>query len=330
MKTKRFIPMIIAIVISLALSSCSGEETTSWKPIDNNLPTEPPVTAAPTFPPKELGTVRVATTAISVRNGTLEKNRKGWVSIIDKAAACNPDVIVLSEGVYTRGTGSGITSQGEQLNGELFKSMSEKAKAYKVYLVYSFFERIIGSEKEDGLYNVAILLDRDGKVAGRYVKYKLPEEEISLGAISGESIYKAGKKTLQESFPVFQTDFGKVGLEVCYDMQFKEPTQELAKNGAQIILAPSIGYFGTNYNYLAKENNVFMVVSGQDSYAYTGFDGVATNADSKDDISFIFGKSGEKLASCRDITTDANSFEPWYNFDAKRCGSFIYADIKLN
>lgn len=328
---KKIIPVILVLGLIISLSACSTAEPSSWKPVDNNIPTDPPPTVAPTYAPKAHGTVRVATTAISVRNETLDKNRKGWISVIDKAAVVGPDVIVLSEGVYTRGTGTATTSLGEAIDGDLFRSMSEKAKEYKVYLVYSFFERVVGTPKDDGLYNVAILLDRDGKIAGRYVKYKLPADEINMGATSGESMYKAGKKTLLESFPVFQTDFGIVGLEVCYDMEYKEPTKELAKNGAQIIFAPSIGYFGKNYNYLAKENNVFLVVSGQDSYAYTtGFDGTVQNADNKDDISFIIGKSGEKLAGCRDITTDAASFEPWYNFDAKTCGSFTYTDIKLN
>lgn len=80
----------------------------------------------------------------------------------------------------------------------------------------------------DDVYNTAILLGRDGREAGRYLKVQLP---------IGEQARKSGDR-----FPVFDVEgIGSVGMCICYDMVFPETTRALALGGADIVFHLTMG-----------------------------------------------------------------------------------------
>ena len=79
------------------------------------------------------------------------------------------------------------------------------------------------------IYNVAVLIGPDGKVVGKYRKVCLPRGEIEGGISPGNT------------YPVFQTRFGKVGMMVCYDGFFPEVARRLSNNGAEVIAWPVWG-----------------------------------------------------------------------------------------
>jgi len=79
--------------------------------------------------------------------------------------------------------------------------------------------------------NAAVLFDRDGKVAGIYRKVQLVTN-IKSGAT--ENGATAGKDV-----PVFQCDFGKLGIQICYDMEWNYGWQELARQGAELVAWPT-------------------------------------------------------------------------------------------
>jgi predicted amidohydrolase len=80
----------------------------------------------------------------------------------------------------------------------------------------------------------------------------LPREEIEGGLTPGRD------------YPVFQTDFGTVGLMICYDVMFPDPARALAGRGAQLILMPIAGGDETLARARAIENKLFVVSSGYD------------------------------------------------------------------
>ena len=102
------------------------------------------------------------------------------------------------------------------------------------------------------IYNTAVLMDREGKLAGKYRKVYLPREEIEGGITPGND------------YPVFETDFGKVGMMICWDIQYADPARALALRGAELILTPIWGGNETLGKARAIENRVFIASSGYD------------------------------------------------------------------
>lgn len=113
----------------------------------------------------------------------------------------------------------------------------------RVHLCIGFSE--LGDDGE--LYNTALLIGKEGETVGRYRK--------THGV---EAAYRVG-----DDLPVFDTEFGKVGILICYDRQPPENARTLAVKGARLILVPSNGMWGgVNDSLLqtrAYENQVFLV-----------------------------------------------------------------------
>jgi predicted amidohydrolase len=106
------------------------------------------------------------------------------------------------------------------------------------------------------IYNTAVLLGRKGELVGAYRKTHLPREEWEQGITPG-SLY-----------PVFTTDFGTVGLMICWDLQFPEPARALAAQGADLILLPIWGGSEVLARARAIENCVFLVSSSYDMKSF--------------------------------------------------------------
>jgi predicted amidohydrolase len=117
---------------------------------------------------------------------------------------------------------------GEPLNGPYIKKATRLADELNIFLVLGFLER-----DQNHLLNSAIFINPDGEVIGKYSK-----THFAQGYEINPSCYLPG-----ESYPVFQTSFGKVGILICYDRQLPEPTRILALKGAQILFLPSYGSY---------------------------------------------------------------------------------------
>ena len=128
-----------------------------------------------------------------------------------------------------------------------------------------------GIYERDGarIYNTAVLVARDGSLAGRYRKMSLPDEEIEGGITPGSET------------PVFDTDFGRVGLMICWDSSYPEVAHALAARGAEVILMPIAGGVEALVQARAIENQVHVVASGYDFR--TG----------------IFDRKGERIADAK-------------------------------
>lgn len=164
-----------------------------------------------------------------------------------KNAAARPDIICMPEGITVVGTGKSYWEVGESLPGPTSERLGSLAKELKSYIVAGIYEKVGGV-----LYNTAILVGRDGKLVGKYRKTHLPREEWEAGITAGDE------------YPVFETDFGKVGLIVCWDVQFPEPARAMARKGAELLLLPIWGGNETLAKARAIENHVFLVSSSYD------------------------------------------------------------------
>jgi len=81
-------------------------------------------------------------------------------------------------------------------------------------------------------YNAAVLFDDQGTMLGAYHKVQLAGDGERARVSPGDS------------FPVFETRHGMVGMSICWDMMFPEVSQALRVNGAQILFHPTYGHAG--------------------------------------------------------------------------------------
>ena len=177
---------------------------------------------------------------------TIESNKKDIFDAIDASGALDPDIIVLSEAMYKRGI-SGFTygKAAQTDNGEMCTLIGEKAKQYHSYIVYNFIE----IDKRE-YYNTSVLIDRDGKVVGKYRKTHLTVAELECGLTPGND------------YPVFETDFGRVGMLICWDHYFPFTAEKLVENGAEIICVSTAGDAAEQSIARARDNGTYLAICG--------------------------------------------------------------------
>ncbi len=163
------------------------------------------------------------------------------------AARHAPDVVLLGEAINHAGAPGSLDDHAEPVPGPTTARLAEVARRHSTYVAFSLLER-------DGpdIFNTGVLIDRRGSLVGTYRKAQLPQEEVTVGEAPGDA------------FPVFETDFGKVGLMICHDTSFPEPARELSRGGAELILVPIAGGRTPLVRARAIENGVWLATSGYD------------------------------------------------------------------
>lgn len=201
-------------------------------------------------PPKRV--VRATTIHHRPRgNQSAAENVEEFGEFIDEAAAQRPDIICLPEGITQVGTRFSYVEVGEPVPGPTTKRLGELAAKHRTWIVAGLYERM-----SNAVFNTAVLINREGKLAGMYRKTHLPREEWEAGLTPGND------------YPVFDTDFGKVGLIVCWDVQFPEPARAMALKGAELLLLPIWGGSEVLARARAIENHVFLVSSTYDMRSF--------------------------------------------------------------
>ncbi|HET7180247.1 MAG TPA: carbon-nitrogen hydrolase family protein [Chryseosolibacter sp.] len=210
--------------------------------------------------------VRLATVNHRPRNSkSAAENLAAFAALVDEAGAQKADIVCLPEGATIVGTPLNYISGSEPLPGPTTKYLGEVAKRNNLYIVAGLLEK-----DGDAVYNTAVLIDRQGHLAGKYRKTSLPREEIDGGVTPGNS------------FPVFDTDFGRIGIMICWDVTFPEPARALAQQGAEVIFLPIWGGDLTLAKARAIENQVYLVSSTYDM------------------ISAVFGLEGDVLKQAKE------------------------------
>lgn len=169
--------------------------------------------------------IKVATVYNRPTGPTVEKNISDMAALIDQAGQSNCNFTCLPEGWVTCNTGIGMQKNtANSIDGPAGIMLAKKAKQYGMYIISGQYSWI-----GDTLFNVAVLYDRKGSIQDIYKKLQLPDSESEQGAVPGNEI------------PVFTTDFGKIGILICWDYAFPEIARTMAVKGAEILFCPIWG-----------------------------------------------------------------------------------------
>lgn len=190
--------------------------------------------------------LRVASTLLQSKPTCAETLRDMEAMVDRLMQAEKPDLIVFSEALYDHAAGLSYQESSETTDGVQCRAMSAKAKQYGVHILIDMHER----DAQDRLYNTAVLFDREGRIEAKYSKSHLTTAEYEEGLTPGDEL------------PVFDTEFGRVGILICWDAYFPEPARVLGLKGAEVILIPTVGDPGFRHISRAKENGVYVVGCG--------------------------------------------------------------------
>jgi len=111
-------------------------------------------------------------------------------------------------------------------NNKILKQMSELAKKLNVVLPISFFEK-----DNNAYFNSIAVINSDGNILGKYRKSHIPD-----GAGYLEKYYFNPGNT---GFKVWDTNFGKIGIGICWDQWFPEAARIMALKGAEVLFYPT-------------------------------------------------------------------------------------------
>jgi predicted amidohydrolase len=208
--------------------------------------------------------VTVASVQMDVEPGNREATLARVLGWADRAAESQADVVVFPELVLSASYhfDDGLYGLTESVPGPTTEVLGEKARVHNMYIIAGIAERAATG----AVYNTAVIVGRKGGLSGVYRKTHIftpTESYFALGT----------------TLPVFDLDFGRVAIPICYDLEFPECARVLCLRGAEMLLSMAAhwrgtGSVGTPENFITTvyaarslENRVPVVLSNR-----VGFD----------------------------------------------------------
>ena len=176
-----------------------------------------------------LGLIQMRGTKYAVENLTRA------IDSIREAARRGAQIVCMHElflGEYfCRTEDAALFDLAEPVPGPATEALGKIARENNVAIVASLFER-----RAPGIYhNTCAVLDADGSYLGKYRKMHIPEDPLYY-----EKFYFTPGDL---GFPNFDTRFGRIGVQICWDQWHPEGSRIVALGGAQVIFYPtSIGW----------------------------------------------------------------------------------------
>jgi predicted amidohydrolase len=159
------------------------------------------------------------------RLGEPERNVEACLASLEEAAAAGCELLVLPECAtsgYMFGSEDEAAPYAEEIPGPSVEALAGACARHRLHCVAGLLER-----DGDRLRNTAVLVGPAGLVA-RYRKTHLPFLGVDRFVTPGE-----------EPPEVYDTPAGRLGIVICYELRFPEPTRALALGGAELVLHPT-------------------------------------------------------------------------------------------
>lgn len=153
--------------------------------------------------------------------GDPKTNRNEMIASIRAAAEREAQLVIFPECALTGYAFNSLDEAvpfAEKLDGRSAQAIAEACRETRAYAIAGFIEA-----DGDMFYNAAMIVGPDG-VVGSYRKVHMPYIGIDRFLTPGD-----------RPFQVFDLPFGKVGVNICYDISFPEPARILKLMGAELI-----------------------------------------------------------------------------------------------
>lgn len=151
---------------------------------------------------------------------------------MEKAAAAGADLVALPEMFGCPYEAVNFPRYAEPVGGRLWRRCSELAQTYGLYLSAGSMPELGEGGK---IYNTAYVFDRQGRQIARHRKMHLFDIDVD----GGQRFRESDTLTAGNEVTVFDTEFGRLGLCICYDLRFPELARLMALEGACAVLVPA-------------------------------------------------------------------------------------------
>jgi predicted amidohydrolase len=152
-------------------------------------------------------------------------------AMLEESAAAGVDLAALPEVWPCQGSMEEVRAAAQPLDGPRVTRLADFARDHRMWVHGGSVIELDG----DRVFNTSVLFDRHGELVATYRKIHLFDADPPGGLPSRESfLYSAGDQVVTA-----ETEFGRVGLSICYDLRFPELFRQLAVQGATILFVPA-------------------------------------------------------------------------------------------
>lgn len=178
---------------------------------------------------------------------------------LEKIKDENPDFVILPEMFCCPYQTENFPIYAEKEGGPVWQQLSGYAKQYGIYLIGGSMPE---KDAEGNVYNASYIFDREGKQIGKHRKVHLFDIDVK----GGQTFKESDTLTAGDSDTVFDTEFGKIGVMLCFDIRFPELSRMMVNDGAKVIFVPAAfnmttgpAHWELSFRTRALDNQIYMV-----------------------------------------------------------------------
>ena len=182
---------------------------------------------------------------------------------IEKIKTESPDFVVLPEMFCCPYQTENFPVYAEKEGGPSWQAMSDYARKYQIYLIAGSMPEI---DEAGNVFNTSYIFDRNGNQIGKHRKAHL----FDINVKNGQYFKESDTLTPGNHATVFDTEFGKMGVMICYDIRFPEFARRMVLQGAKMIFVPAAfnmttgpAHWELTFRARALDNQVFMAGCSQ-------------------------------------------------------------------
>lgn len=178
---------------------------------------------------------------------------------LEKIKDEKPDFVILPEMFCCPYQTQNFPVYAEEEGGPVWQQLSEYAKQYGIYLIGGSMPE---KDAEGKVYNTSYIFDRQGKQIGKHRKVHLFDIDVT----GGQTFKESDTLTAGDHDTVFDTEFGRMGVMLCFDIRFPELARMMVNDGAKAIFVPAAfnmttgpAHWELSFRTRALDNQIYMI-----------------------------------------------------------------------
>lgn len=193
---------------------------------------------------------------------------------LDKLKNQSIDFIVLPEMFCCPYKTENFPIYAEMENEGIYNYISQYAKEYNVYIIAGSMPE---KDENNKIFNTSYVFNKNGEKIAKHRKAHLFDINIK----GGQQFKESDTLSAGDSYTTFDTEFGKMGVCICYDIRFPEMIRSMAIDGAKMVFVPAAfnmttgpAHWEISFRTRALDNQIYMLGCApmrDSSLGYTSF-----------------------------------------------------------